>query len=180
MLFIWCYIFRFHEVQQLAEQLLASHERLCSISFFLVSILGNINERFCKVEHKYWTDIKSGNKPSPTILSNSHFPWYPMTLIHIQPTKCICICIVEISRLTRLMHQIWTILRSYDLFLVSAWDRKASIKWTPWPTRGCCAMEKKNLFFTLKQTSNTLSKLHSPVHWWRHFVSALLHNPVKT
>jgi hypothetical protein len=34
---------------------------------------------------------------------------------------------------------------SYRLWCVSECDREASIMRRPWPTGGCCAMEKKNL-----------------------------------
>jgi hypothetical protein len=34
---------------------------------------------------------------------------------------------------------------SYRLWCVSECDREASIMRRPWPTRGCCAMEKRNI-----------------------------------
>jgi hypothetical protein len=42
-----------------------------------------------------------------------------------------------------LMHGIWIIFRSCDLFLVSVHHRKVSIKRRPRPTRGCCVTGEK-------------------------------------
>jgi len=42
--------------------------------------------------------------------------------------------------------------------LVQRCDREVSIMTTPWPTRGCCAMEKKNVFVKLLLEKEKISE----------------------